>query len=398
MLSEVFPPRVGGSGRWLWDTYSRQRLDRVVVAAGNWPGADEFDSKSGVETVRLPIVFPDWSPLRPAIAMKYLRASQEVYSLVKRNHCEEIHVCRAMPEGLIAYLVKARTGIPYTCYVHGEEINLVHTSRILSRLSRVVYNNARQYIVNSSNSGKVLQSTFNVAPEKVAVLHPGVNTLHFRPLKLGETDKRSFFNWQDRTVLLSIGRLQKRKGHDIMIQALPAIRNAVPNILFAIVGEGEEKETLHALVRQNEVEEQVAFLGSISDDELPDLYRSCDLFTLPNRVVGGDFEGFGIVLLEAQACGKAILVGKSGGVGETFVDGKTGLSADCTNPSSLAEAVCSMLHDRSRLEQMGRAAREWVVEQFDIEEQARKATQIFDRDALVCGAKSNEHCAAGHIE
>ena len=94
-------------------------------------------------------------------------------------------------------------------------------------------------------------------------------------------------------------------------------------------------------------------------------YQQCDLFVLPNRQVGQDIEGFGMVLLEAQACGKPVIAGASGGTAETMQPGETGYVVPCDQPDELAAMVAELLLDPDRRTRMGEAARSWVVEQFD---------------------------------
>ena len=147
---------------------------------------------------------------------------------------------------------------------------------------------------------------------------------------------RARLGWGERRVVLTVGRLQKRKGHDMMIRALPAIRRAVPDVLYAIVGDGEERAALEQLAEQEGVRQSVQFLGEVDDETLVRCYQQCDLFALPNRQVGGDIEGFGMVLLEAQACGRPVLAGASGGTAETMRVPETGRVVPCDRPQELA--------------------------------------------------------------
>jgi phosphatidylinositol alpha-1,6-mannosyltransferase len=113
-----------------------------------------------------------------------------------------------------------------------------------------------------------------------------------------------------------------------------------------------------------------------SDEELIECYQQCDLFALPNRQVGWDFEGFGIVLLEAQACGKPAIAGSSGGTAEAIAPSRTGELVSCETPDELALIVGDLLEDRERRARMGARAREWVVEHFDWEVLSRQARRI----------------------
>ena len=119
-------------------------------------------------------------------------------------------------------------------------------------------------------------------------------------------------------------------------------------MLYAIAGEGWERPYLERLAADEGVGHLVQFRGRSADDELTAYYQQCDLFALPNRQVGWDFEGFGIVLLEAQACARPAIVGRSGGAPETVVDGQTGCVVDCGQPETLAAATIALLDDPAR--------------------------------------------------
>ena len=109
-----------------------------------------------------------------------------------------------------------------------------------------------------------------------------------------------------------------------MIRALRQIRQSIPDVLYSIVGDGKERQRLEVLAPTKELRDHVQFRGEASDAEMIECYQQCDLFALPNREVAGEFEGFGMVLLEAQACGKPVLAGTSGGTSETMRIPETG--------------------------------------------------------------------------
>src|SRR5262249_3774313 len=131
--------------------------------------------------------------------------------------------------------------------------------------------------------------------------------------------------------------------------AMETIRNKTPRVLYAIVGAGEEGESLKALVAAKGLDEHVQFLGELGDEALVQCYQQCDLFVLPNRQVGRDIEGFGMVLLEAQACGKPVVAGASGGTAETMRIPDTGRVVACDRPDELAALVCELLAEPKRL-------------------------------------------------
>jgi phosphatidylinositol alpha-1,6-mannosyltransferase len=205
---------------------------------------------------------------------------------------------------------------------------------------------------------------------------PGVDTTQFVSATPDDQQRRQL-GWLGRKVILTVGRLQLRKGQDMMIRALPIVRRAVPDVLYAIVGEGEEKRRLQELAAQHGVQDCVQFRGEPKDDELVRCYQQCDLFVLPNRQVGQDIEGFGIVLLEAQACGRPVVAGASGGTAETLRDPETGRVVCCDYPEPLADAVVELLNDPALRAHMGQAARAWAVENFDWVPLSRRASILF---------------------
>jgi phosphatidylinositol alpha-1,6-mannosyltransferase len=181
--------------------------------------------------------------------------------------------------------------------------------------------------------------------------------------------------------VLTAGALQKRKGQDMMLRALPAIRAVCPDVLYCMIGQPLERPYLERLIDEVGVRDHVQFRGAPSDSELIDCYQQCDVFALPSRQVGWDLEGFGIVALEAQACGKPVVVGRSGGAPETVEAGRTGEVVDCERPEPLAEAIIGLLQNPSRREAMAARARPWVVERFDWQVLGRQASAMFSTHA-----------------
>jgi phosphatidylinositol alpha-1,6-mannosyltransferase len=213
--------------------------------------------------------------------------------------------------------------------------------------------------------------------DKLTVITPGVDIERFRPAPT-DAQVRQRLGWAGRRVVLTAGRLQMRKGHDCLIRALPAIRDTIPDVLYAIVGEGDRRDALQSLAAEIGVLDCVRFHGALGDDELIECYQQCDVLALPNREVNGDFEGFGMVLVEAQACGRPVLAGASGGTAETMRPGDTGWLVNCDKPEPLAQALVDALSDATKLDQFGAAGRRWAVDQFDWDALAARASKVFN--------------------
>jgi len=376
LVSEIFPPRTGGSGRWFFEIYRRLPQGQFLVAAGEHPEAHEFDSSQTLPIQRLPLALSAWG-LKSFTGLRgYFRAVRQLRRSVKQRQVTMIHCGRCLPEGFVAYLLSWWTGTPYGCFVHGEDVTTAATSRELSWMIRRVFGRARFVIANSRSTRQILLDQWRLPEDKVRLLYPGCDTQRFVPVPRSEEARRQL-GWQDRQVILTVGRLQKRKGHDMLIAALPIIQAAIPNVFYSIIGDGEERATLEALATRLGVRERVQFQGETTDTTLAQAYQQCDLFALPNRTEGSDIEGFGMVLVEAQACGRPVLAGDSGGTAETMKQRETGRIVDCTKPEPLAAALIDLLSDPQRLDAMGSAGRHWVVSQFDWTELAKQAAQLF---------------------
>lgn len=376
LVTEIFPPRTGGSGRWFWEIYRRQPRETVAIAAGTAPGQEAFDGAHDLTVRRMGLTLQSWSVCGVASLRAYGRALRPIRALAKDQHASAIHCARCLPEGLMALALKAWCGLPYLCFAHGEELNYAAASRELSWLAKRALSGSAFVIANSKNTERILRERWKLPAAQVRVLHPGVDTQRFVPAPRSES-ARTRLGWGDRPVILTVGRLQRRKGHDQMIRALASIRRDVPDVLYAIIGDGDERERLQALVADEGQGGHVQFLGELDDDALVQAYQQCDLFALPNRQDGEDIEGFGMVLVEAQACGKPVIAGDSGGTAETLNEGETGRIVDCQGPDALAAVVSELLTDGPLRERMGTAARVWAASRFDWDALAVEAGRLF---------------------
>jgi phosphatidylinositol alpha-1,6-mannosyltransferase len=189
--------------------------------------------------------------------------------------------------------------------------------------------------------------------------------------------------------------MQRRKGQDKVIEALPRIKQAVPQVKYVMVGTGEVHESLIALARQLGVEDSVVFAGNILDQDLAAYYSACDVFLMPCREIDGDVEGFGIVYLEAGAAGKPVIGGKTGGTDDAIVDGVTGLRVDGTSCDEIADAAIRLLSTPHKAKEMGQNGRQRVETDFSwdgvVERTRRIVTQMADRQSPAAGGPSTRN-------
>ena len=193
-------------------------------------------------------------------------------------------------------------------------------------------------------------------------LPPGVDAQRFRPDTAARAELRTRYRLGERPLVVCVSRLVPRKGQDMLIRALPAIRAKVNGAAVAIVGGGPYQATLRRLAQRTGVAEHVVFTGAVPWGELPGHHAMADVFAMPCRTRGAglDVEGLGIVFLEASATGVPVVAGQSGGAPETVRDGETGYVVDGRSVAEIGAAVTRILRDPDLSARMGAAGRHWV--------------------------------------
>jgi phosphatidylinositol alpha-1,6-mannosyltransferase len=250
------------------------------------------------------------------------------------------------------------------------------TSREHRWLARRVCLGASTMIASSRFAGRLVE-TLGVPQTRIRVIHPGVDGSRFtgrvpRPVAHLEMPPEAS------PVLLSVGRLQRRKGHDTTIQAVALLGRHFPHLQYLIAGDGQERNRLEDLARASGIASRVAFLGEVPSEDLPGLYAACDIFVMPSRTDDHDVEGFGIVFLEAAAAGRPTIGGLSGGVPEAIADGETGLLVNGENPEALAEAIRTLAISPDLCARMGAAGRTRVLKSFTWERAAAELQALHD--------------------
>jgi phosphatidylinositol alpha-1,6-mannosyltransferase len=208
------------------------------------------------------------------------------------------------------------------------------------------------------------------------VIYPGVDAQRFRPEVDGAADLRRSLARDDEILMLTVGRLQARKGHDLVLKALGSLPAGSPVVRYAVVGDGPDGPRLKALAADLGLLSRVHFVGVVPPEALPAYYAAADIFIHPTRVEGEDFEGFGIVFLEAAAAGLPAIGGRSGGAPEAIEEGRTGELVSGTDTEELRASIVRIAASRSARTTLGKAARERVLAQFTWERAADELREI----------------------
>lgn len=359
VITELFLPTKGGTAVWAAEVYKRLGGREIHIVTADVPGAREFDATHPNTVHRLKLERVPW--LKPESLLMYGRLFGRSLRLALTHRFEAIHAFRALPEGLVAWWVARLTGHPVVIYAHGEELTTwrgrKHTAMVFA------LRHADAVIANSEFTRDQLVAR-GVAPEKIRLIYPGVDTERFRPgLPCDDLKVRIGLAPKQR-LILSVGRLSRRKGFDMVIRALPELLRQGLDVRYAVIGIGEDWNYLHALAQECGVAERVHFLGHVPAEELPRWYNACDVFVMPNREIEGDTEGFGMVFVEAAACGKAAIAGKAGGTGAAVVDGVTGFRVDGSRVEAVAAVLGRVLADDALARRLGEAGYERVGARF----------------------------------
>lgn len=351
-ITQDFPPDVGGIQTYSWELVRRwaERISLCVVAPDR-PDAVSVDVELPAPVVRVSCA-PEMLPLRglPAVIRQ------------ARSFQPDIAFHAQWQTVGASFLAQHLTGFPrrIVCAAHGRELLFNPLEGISG--GAFAYNWFRRLLLRipdlfvpvSRYTDGLLQDA-GVAPTTIRVVPNGVDPSRFHPIETGLVRDRLGLN--DQSLLLTVGRLVPRKGLDTTIRALPSLLGDVPNLQYVIVGSGPDEKRLRALVEHHNLQDVVHFVGQVPWDDLLLYYNAADVFVMPSREDPPDVEGFGLVFLEANACGTPVVGAHAGGVPDAIVDGETGHLVPPADPEALAQALSSLLSNTEHARAMGQVGR-----------------------------------------
>lgn len=355
LVTNDFPPQIGGIEQFALQLASR--LPGVAVLAGAHPDATAHDS-------RLP--FPVFRG-----GARFMVPSSSTRSLLRRAVAAHQADVVVFLSPLPLTFLGPSLDVPWAAVAHGAELTIPARLPGLAAVTRRRLASAAALFAVSNHTAGRLRALMGDDAPPIGLVRNGVSLRGFHPDTDGSAI-RARHGLGDDPVLGCVGRLVPRKGQDKLVEALPAIREAVPGTRLLLVGGGRLAPRLERAARRLPPG-AVVLTGPISGDELASHYAAADVFAHPNRSRWGGLEqeGFGIVFLEAQACGKPVIAGRSGGSPEALLDGETGLLVDGADPGDIAAAAIRLLGDPALAQRMGLAGRALVEERFSWDTVAR---------------------------
>jgi len=304
-------------------------------------------------------------------AFKWLPACFALRREIKQRKIDHILVGQILPLGTAALICFKFFKTKYSVFLHGLDFTLAVKTRRKKFISRKILTGAEKIICANSYTAELVKQVFPAMARKITVVNPGVEKLAAHNSQL-VTQLSKKYNIENKIIFLSVGRLIKRKGFDKVIEAMPAILKQMPNLVYTIVGDGPEIENWKLKINNLGLEKQIKIIDQTTDEERDAWYNLCDIFIMPARNINGDFEGFGIVYLEAGLAGKPVIAGRSGGVGDAVIDGLNGLLVDPENINQLASAVIKLALNPELRKKLGEQGRKRAIKEFDWEKQAEK--------------------------
>jgi glycosyltransferase involved in cell wall biosynthesis len=359
LISSTFPPVTGGSAV-VYENICRSANGAVVGLGASHDyttgralaGVEAHDRNAGYSIYRLKLLRPAKDRARNKVRsiLSHLpdifvmaKVLLRTVAIARKERVDVICLGDLVYGGWLVFPLRYLFRYKVLVYVHGEEVTTQDGGGLFDSWRSNFLANAHAVIAVSSFTRDAMIRLMRTDPGKITLIPNGVNPDMFQP-RPSQPDVVQRYGVADRRVILSVGRLVCRKGFDHLIAAMPAILQACPQAHLLVVGDGPLRDTLAALIGKHGLERHVTLLGEVTDQALVELYALADIFALPNREMpDGDTEGFGLVFLEANACGKPVVAGRAGGVVDAVVDGVNGLTVDGNDVGAIAAAVTRLL-------------------------------------------------------
>ena len=356
VVTNDFPPRVGGIESFVLAMVARMPAGSVVVHTARQPGDAAFDAGLAFPVVRDPsrIMLPTPSVTRRSVG------------IARDMGCTSVWFGAAAPLGLMAAELRRRAGVRRTvATTHGHEVWWARTPGTRALLRRIGETNDVLTYLGQFTRGRVARALSPAAAARMVQLTPGVDTAAFHPGVDG-TPVRERYGLSGRPVVVCVSRLVQRKGQDMLIRSLPLIQRDVPDAAVLIVGDGPQRSSLESLAVSLGVEGDVVFAGAHPWADLPPFFAAGDVFCMPTRTrrAGFEVEGLGIVYLEASATGLPVVAGSSGGAPDAVLEGATGYVVDGRSAGEIAARVAQLFNDRDLAARLGEAGRRRVEQDW----------------------------------
>lgn len=345
VVTNDFPTRRGGIETFVHALCERMDPAEVVVYTASMPGDLEFDA-----TLPYPVYRDPSSTLLPTRAV-----GRRVVEVMRRHDCDRVVFGASAPLGLLAPRLRRAGARRIVALTHGHEVWWARVPVTRQLLRRIGDSCDVVTYVSEWCREQIAPALSSSAASRMVRLSPGVDTDRFYPGCGGAEVRERLGISPETPVVVCIARMVKRKGQDTLVHAWPEVLKEVPEARLLLVGDGPNKRRVARLSRSLGVMGSVIFTGSVASEDVPAHMDAGDVFAMPCRTrrFGLEAEAFGIVFLEAAACGLPVVVGASGGAPETVIDGVIGYSVAPADPQQLSALLRTLVRKQTLTGEMG---------------------------------------------
>ncbi|PIR92274.1 hypothetical protein COU01_02655 [Candidatus Falkowbacteria bacterium CG10_big_fil_rev_8_21_14_0_10_44_15] len=310
-----------------------------------------------------------------------------LWRAIRKFDIKIVLVGQILPLGTVAWLLSRVPGVKfnYVVFLHGLDLTSALKVPRKKKLTGKILAGAQKIIAANSYTAKLAREI--VEQGKIEVINPGVDRRITDNAQL-ITQIKEKYNLQRKLVLLQVGRLVARKGVDKVLEAFTvetrhgaSLLKECPNLIYVIIGNGPATSNIQYLISKHNIQNNVLLITNADDSEVNSWYELCDIFIMPARNIDGDFEGFGIVYLEANAYGKPVIAGDSGGVRDAVQNGVNGLLVDPESVEEISNAIIKLAQDESLRKKLGEQGRE-RARQFNWQVQVEKVMKALKQVCL----------------
>lgn len=363
---------------------------QIVVLAPHAYRAAEKERMGNLKVYRFRYFFPKYQKMAygagmlPNIKKSFLAKIQlplflfsqfrKVKDLIEKEKISLIHAHWIIPQGLMGILLKKKYKLPLIVTIHGSDL-FAFKNKFFRRIQKIVVENADMVTINSRTAEKELLSRFPEIKNKVTLIPMGIDTTIFRPKKV----KNKFKEYKNDKIILFVGRLNEQKGAEYLIKAMPHVVSQVANAKLLVIGEGNYGIYLEKLANQLRLGNSIKFLGPKNQHEVADYCNLAEVLVLPSVTTKLGTEAFGIVLIEAMACGTCVIGSSSGGIKDIIKDNVNGLIFQERNSKELADKITRMLNDDKLRKKLSKNGLAYARQNYDWRIISKKFLKLYEQ-------------------
>lgn len=368
IITLEYPPQVGGIATYVKNLGESLPSESTVILAPWYHGAQKITTTdTGLKIYHSKmfskIFWPHW-----------LKLFWQVKKIVKQEKIAMIMVHHVLPVGYVARLLKFFKGIPYIVFSHGTDIAAASRRPWKRRMVTMICKNAAHITCNSESLARRFNLSFPEFSQKTTVIYPGPDQMFFAPPDLEKVNQiAEQLAISGRPTIISVARMVEGKGFPHLVRIVKQVADKAPSLSWLIIGQGPKLQEIITEVQKNSLQNIVRFIGEVPHQDLPHYFHTSQVFALLTHPDNGFEEGLGLVFLEAAAAGLPCLAGKSGGVEEAVVHGKTGFVFDVyRDESAIVEALLYLINHPDLARQMGQEGQLRVTTEFNFVNQVKK--------------------------